>query len=106
MVFSDSLAFSASIALFFVPKDPLGPDFGPTHNFTFFLVVLVGWPGLLAGGFLWFPALLRGWPGLLANPLVSGAPYGLAGTPCESLGFRRSLGGLICGSLGASFKNS
>ena len=33
VVFSDSPAFSASIALFFVPKDPLGPDFGPKHNF-------------------------------------------------------------------------
>jgi hypothetical protein len=29
LVFSDSLALSASIALFFVPKDPLGPDLGP-----------------------------------------------------------------------------
>ena len=28
VVFSDSLALSASIALFFVPKDPLGPDLG------------------------------------------------------------------------------
>ena len=32
LVFSDSLALSASIALFFVPKDPLGPDFGPKQN--------------------------------------------------------------------------
>ena len=31
-VFSDSLAFSASIALFFVPKDLLGPDFLPKQN--------------------------------------------------------------------------
>jgi len=30
VLFSDSLAFFTSIALFFVPKDPLGPDFGPT----------------------------------------------------------------------------
>ena len=35
-VFSDSLALSASIALFFVPKDPLGPDFGPKQNFKLF----------------------------------------------------------------------
>ena len=33
VLFSDSLAFSPSIALFFVPKDPLGPDFGPKQNF-------------------------------------------------------------------------
>ena len=33
VVFSDSLAFSASIALFFVPKDPLGSDFKPKQNF-------------------------------------------------------------------------
>ena len=33
VLFSDSLALSASIALFFVPKDPLGSDFGPKHNF-------------------------------------------------------------------------
>ena len=31
-MFSDSLAFSASVALFFVAKDPLGPDFGPKQN--------------------------------------------------------------------------
>ena len=30
-VSSDSLAFSASIALFFVPNDFLGPDVGPQH---------------------------------------------------------------------------
>ena len=33
VVFSNYLALSASIALFFVPKDPLGPDFGPKQNF-------------------------------------------------------------------------
>ena len=32
VVFSDSLAFSASIALFFVPKDLLGPECGPKQN--------------------------------------------------------------------------
>ena len=32
VLFSDSLAFSASIAPFFVPKDPLGPDFGAKQN--------------------------------------------------------------------------
>ena len=32
-VFSDSLAFSASIPLFFVPKYPLGHDFGPKQRF-------------------------------------------------------------------------
>ena len=33
IVVSDSLAFSASIAPFFVPKDPLGSDFKPKQNF-------------------------------------------------------------------------
>ena len=33
VVFSDSLAFSASIALFFVPKDPNGSGNGPKQNF-------------------------------------------------------------------------
>ena len=32
-VFSDSLTFSAPIALFFVPKDPLRTDFGPKPKF-------------------------------------------------------------------------
>ena len=33
VLFSDSLAFFTSIALFFVPKDPLGSDNGPKQNF-------------------------------------------------------------------------
>ena len=33
VVFSDSLALSASIPLFFVQKYPLGVDFGPKQNF-------------------------------------------------------------------------
>ena len=32
-LFSDSLRFFTSIALGFVPKDPLGPDFKPKQNF-------------------------------------------------------------------------
>jgi hypothetical protein len=32
VAFTDSLELSASIALFFVPKDPLGHDFGPKQN--------------------------------------------------------------------------
>ncbi len=32
MLFSDSLASFRSIALFFVPKDPLGSDNGPKQN--------------------------------------------------------------------------
>ena len=32
-VFSESLAFYPSIALFFVPKDPLGSDNKPKQNF-------------------------------------------------------------------------
>ena len=33
VLFSDSLGFFTSIALGFVPKDPLGPDFKPKQNF-------------------------------------------------------------------------
>ena len=33
MLFSDSLAFFTSIALFFVPKEPLGSDNGPKDFF-------------------------------------------------------------------------
>ena len=33
VLFSDSLAFFTLVALFFVPKDPLGSDNGPKQNF-------------------------------------------------------------------------